>query len=203
MTRSYLFFQARCLLFILAMCVCPLMAQDDSFALLVQKSPEYGGVVTPSETVQTSGGDRLVTITATPRDGYEFVYWLGDVTTPTNSVTTVFVDTPKMVIAIFERPEKEKFAETILGGSSKGSNRSPGGAVSSVPRGNSLGVAPPAFGGGYTGSSTEPEIIIYYPNDPDGPDGPDVPGNPDVPEPATMLMLGAGAIILIRKRKFS
>jgi hypothetical protein len=194
--RSGIFSQAGCLAFILAMCVCPLIAQDDPYALLVQKSPEYGGVVTPSDSVQMTGIDQLITITAIPRDGYEFVYWLGDVTTPTNSVTTVLVDTPKMVIAIFQRPENEIFAETNPGGSARGGGSSSRGRRNSIPASSLMSSSSGSGSRSYSPVRTNPEYIIYYPND-----DPDDPDDPDVPEPATMLMLGAGAIMLLRKRK--
>lgn len=199
MARSSMIFRAGCLAFILAICVCPLMAQDDPFALLVQKSPEYGGVVTPSGSFQMSGMDQLVTITAIPRDGYEFVYWLGDVTNPTSSVTTVLVDTPKMVIAVFQRPEDEIFAETNPGGSARGSSSSARGSRRSIPSSSLMSSSPGAVRRPYSPLPTNPGYKIYYPED--DPDDPDDPDNPDVPEPATMLMLGAGAIMLLRKRK--
>jgi len=86
-------------------CIAPLMAQDGKLALLVQKSPEYGGSVTPLAGVRMAGERQLVEINAVPKQGYVFVYWLGDVTKPTNRNTTVLVDSPKIVVAVFERAE--------------------------------------------------------------------------------------------------
>lgn len=159
-------------------CIAPLMAQDSKLALLVQKSPEYGGSVTPLAGVNMAGERQLVEINAVPKQGYEFVYWLGDVTEPTNRNTTVLLDSPKIVVAVFERAE-----------------------LVTVP---SSGVsAAPASGGGARVSSASPAPGIRglssagYASPPIKPNPTPTP----VPEPATMLILGAGALMLARKRR--
>lgn len=168
------------LVIVVLVSVTSLMAQDNKFALLVQKSPEYGGVVTPSESLSMPNGDQLVTITATPRDGYEFVYWLGDVASPTSSITSVLVDTPKMVIAVFERPEFQAALDVPGGGGGGGgggssSSPSPGHVPSNSGSSSGPGSAPSR-----TYSAPEPKVLV------------------NIPEPATMLILGSGALMLFR-----
>ena len=83
-------------------------AQTDSgYALIIEKTPYDGGVVTPDSGVHKFGLNQMVTLMAEPKNGYRFLYWLGDVTEMTCNQTSVWVDSPKIVIAVFERTEFE------------------------------------------------------------------------------------------------
>ncbi|HEG43125.1 MAG TPA: PEP-CTERM sorting domain-containing protein [Phycisphaerales bacterium] len=110
------FIVCRMLLAAAALAVCVIAPygycqSDDGYALLIQQSPPNGGIVTPALGIYDAELDERVTITAIPRPGYRFMIWLGDVDDPTSNVTTVSADSPKMVIAIFERSEFEPRAE--------------------------------------------------------------------------------------------
>jgi len=160
-------------------CIAPLMAQDSKLALLVQKSPEYGGSVTPLAGVNMVGERQLVEINAVPKEGYEFVHWLGEVTEPTNRNTTVLLDSPKIVVAVFERAELATIASS---------------GVDAVP----------ASGGGVSRvSSASPSSGLRSLSSPGNPSPPTkpTPTPTPVPEPATMLILGTGALMLARKRR--
>ncbi len=168
-----------------AMCVPSLMAQSDQFALTVIASPATGGVVSTSEGLPTTDTGQLVMINATPARGYEFVYWLGGVTDPTSSTTTVLLDASKTIIAIFERIEAENSLGAATGGFSGGRKSASRSSTSNfnqrIPGPQNLHMGSPSSQGNK-----------YTPYE--------IPLNPEVPEPATILMLATGAIMLLRKR---
>jgi len=68
------------------------------YFLSVIASPTEGGSVSPTSGLYDS--DSLVTIVATPADGYDFVSWSGDVSSsePTVSIT---MDSDKEAVAVF------------------------------------------------------------------------------------------------------
>lgn len=178
----------------IAVCVSPVIAQDEEFALLVQTSPAYAGLVTPSTVVQMSGLDKLVDITATPRDGYEFVYWLGDVADPTNNITTVLVDTPKMVIAIFERSELAIPPSSGSPASAVGATTAAAGPASRLTRSRQVSYS-------HAMSAVTPDTPRYnYPSYPTPTFTVDLPVVP-IPEPATMILLGSGVVMLVRRKR--
>ena len=76
-------------------------------ALLIQQSPVDGGTVTPGTGVHDLENGSMVRLSAHPRPGYQFVYWLGDVQDSTAVNTVTCADSPKIVIAVFERIEQE------------------------------------------------------------------------------------------------
>lgn len=175
-----------------ASCFSTLMAQqEEQFPLLMQKSPRYGGIVTPVSGVQMAGPYQLVEISATPRQGYDFLYWLGDVTDPTNSSTTVLLDSPKLVIAVFERSEIVSLESEGVAGVSGGGAFSPGNLTrNTVSYPTVLTSAGPAI----APYKSAPSVNYIFTNDED--DDP-----PAVPEPATMALLAAGSLVLLRSRK--
>src|SRR5512140_3011115 len=70
-----------------------------------------------------------VALTATPKPGYQFVCWLGNVTNTTTGSTSVFLDSPKMVIAVFERSKFQTpglESDYIISGGGNGRIRSGG-----------------------------------------------------------------------------
>jgi len=81
--------------------------QTDGVALLLQQTPAQGGMVTPEAGIHNFQLHTDVALTAIPRPGYQFVYWLGDVSEPTANRTNVYLDAPKIIIAVFERAEYE------------------------------------------------------------------------------------------------
>lgn len=179
-------------------------AAQSGYSLLLQVSPANGGVVTPaasSEGVYSAYAEENVTVTATPSPGYRFVYWLGDVGDQTANETSVSMNAPKMVVAVFERSDFD-FSQVV----SRSVSSPGGGGLRRSPSPIGYNPAPSAAGG-------------YVPDYPDFPDFPDEPEEPDeenpgddlpvpgemgqenpIPEPATVLLFGAGAMLL-RNRK--
>jgi len=142
------------------------------YAILVQESPTGAGKINPGMGVQSFTADKVVNLNAVPNPGWQFVYWLGNVSDPTRNNTTVAVDGPKIVIAVFERVAFE---------------------FSANPGSPSLGpeISTPQYfstGGSSGGGSFKPD--------------PDPDPDPDpIPEPATVALLVSGAWMLHNKAK--
>jgi len=158
----------------LTLAVCTTGFAGGNYAVLMQESPAGAGEIQPGIGVHTFGVNEKVTLNTVPKKGYKFVYWLGDVSDPTANRTTMSVDGPKIVIAVFERDAYN------LPSASAAISQGPEGLT---PRNDSIGGSFPSI----------------PPDPPDEPDDPDDP--PPVPEPGTMILLTSGAFIL-RKRLF-
>ncbi len=153
----------------------------DGYALLVQQSPPDAGMVTPGSGVHKKPIGETVTLSAVPKPGYRFMYWLGDVENSSALDTTISINSPKMVVAVFAREDHDDLPGLgmIDGDHYQGPNRyynpvNPAAAVSPA----SSDYSTPDY----------PD----YPEDPDDP----VP----VPEPTTILLLGLGAMVTLRRR---
>jgi len=174
-------------------------------ALLLEQSPVDGGAVEPGTGVHRLESNSQITLRAVPKSGYQFVMWLGDVDEPDSPVTGAFMDSPKIVIAVFERSQYESIeAADLLGGAPGGG----GGLIASAADVSS------ASGGG--GGAKRPHKVygrIERPEEelPDDLPVPDegqpsdfpVPDQTEVPEPATVIMLLSGvALVRLRSRRF-
>ncbi|MHC4719162.1 MAG: InlB B-repeat-containing protein [Planctomycetota bacterium] len=176
----------------------PVWAQMDGAVLLLQQTPAEGGIVTPGVGVHHLQPGADLTLTAVPKPGYQFVYWMGDVADPAANRTTVYLDTPKIVIAVFERAQYEFVFSEVA------SHIAPGGGTvrSAVQTGQS------GFGGP---GGKRPHKLIWprqripfeSPEPPEPPVPPDEPEDfvpvPEVPEPATVILLLIGSLGLLRK----
>jgi hypothetical protein len=91
-----------------------------AFDLCIEQSPAKAGKVTPDSGTHRVSADSLVTLAAEPRPGYQFAYWLGDVTDPTARQTTVHVNSPKVIVAVFKPAEKDPFDRQAAGGGGGG-----------------------------------------------------------------------------------
>lgn len=83
----------------------PPYCRGENIALLLQQTPARAGMITPSAGVHHFAPNTQITLTAVPKPGFQFVYWLGDVSDPTANNTLAYLDSPKIIIAVFERNE--------------------------------------------------------------------------------------------------
>lgn len=176
-------------------------AANDGYALLVQSSPPDGGVVSPGMGVLKMSIGQTVSLSATPKKGYRFLYWLGDVSSTTGTDTTVSIDSPKLIVAVFAR---EDFDEELPGiGVIEGQYGGGGGRfINPIRSPGSVNPAPPVFD--FPSLPEQPQdqdadddIPVPGDNNDDIP----VPGDNEIPEPATVFLMGLGSTILLRRKR--
>jgi hypothetical protein len=189
------------LITIAAMCLAPSFSQGSKMALLLQQTPVDGGSVEPGIGVHQMDDNSQITLRAVPQPGYQFVTWLGDVAEPTSSVTEAYMDSPKIIIAVFERSRFDSIEASDLISSMPMGGMSPsGGDIGS----SSGGGAIIQKSGGYYGRRPfrpqEEENDVPVPEEGEMNDLP-VPGEGEVPEPATILLLMSGAAIVAARRR--
>ena len=80
---------------------------EQGYVLIIQQSPVGSGIITPGVGVYRPKLNQTVAIQANPKLGYKFIYWMGDVASPTSNRTSVRLDSPKIVIAVFEKENFE------------------------------------------------------------------------------------------------
>ena len=153
--------------------------------LIVAQSPPDGGTVTPGMGVfKNLAGDESILVRAKPKQGYRFLYWLGDVADSSALQTSVLMDKAKMVVAVYER---DKFSQPIsveaelpeIGTYAPGG----GGGRSSTP------ISPRRAAGGSSGGGSRKNPSYTTPT-----------VNP-VPEPMTVLLLASGGLMMRRYRR--
>jgi hypothetical protein len=167
------------------------------YVLLLDRTPVDGGIVTPGAGVHSYDTGQMVTVTAVPKPGYQFIRWMGDVSVVDTGTTTIKVDSPKLVVAVFEKLDyaltqvPSQFDTGGGGTDAPGEGSGGGGAVrQSWAIGNNSGVSPASPTTEYSNSNS-------YPNPTTNPNVP-IP----TPEPATIAMIGLGAAIqLLRRRR--
>jgi hypothetical protein len=205
-----------CLILLLCLAA-PAYCQDESAALMLQVSPVDGGSVNLSPGVHNYDRDSQVLLTATPKTGYQFVCWLGNVADARASSTSVFLDTPKIIIAVFERSkfaflEYEEDPDVSAGGGGLIRSRTEAGSDATGEGGR----RPQKYH--YPNTPNEPIPEVPPPNVPETlpPDVPvpetplpDVPvpqdneEPPPVPEPATVAFLLLGMLFMVKRPRRS
>ncbi len=144
------------------------------YDLCIEQSPVKAGTVTPGSGMHRFSADSLVALSAEPEPGYQFAYWLGDVADPTARQTTVHVNSPKVIVAVFKPAGEEFLEKKIVGGGGGGDIltltpvdlSSPGWSISGGSRPRTI-VSP----------------VIH------------------TPEPATLALLTLGVVALRRRRQ--
>lgn len=173
-------------LLVVVLCFASTVMAADEYVLLLRQSPAEGGSVSPGPGTHNFQSDTPVTLSAQPSDGFQFVYWLGDVTDASSKTTTVSVNGPKLVIAVFERTAYEFETSFGSGAASRGS-ATRGGPAPSFNAG--FGISP-ATGVLDDGGFSFPEFELPEEDE------------EEIPEPATILLIGLGIVpALVKKRR--
>ncbi|MFC1633260.1 PEP-CTERM sorting domain-containing protein [Planctomycetota bacterium] len=159
----------------------PAYGQTKDVMLLLEQSPVKGGDISPVAGTYHFEPNSQVALTATPKPGYRFLHWLGDVSDPTATKTVVHLSKPKIIVAVFEQNKHRLDKPEGLSGSGGG-----GGGLISTPADLRL---PGSFsaGGGSTRPKTQPHTYV-------------IKGNEPVPEPATGVLLLVGGLLVLRRR---
>ncbi len=186
------------LILVLAVVLCGInkaaYCQTNRPVLLLQHMPADAGTITPAPGVHHIEQDTTVTLTAVPKAGYQFVYWLGDVSDPQLNRTTVYLDAPKIIIAIFEK------AEFDLEDLSEPTQGIPGGIAGGL-RASAADYSRQGFTGG--GGARRQSISGPQPQPPQPEPLPPPEVPVPVPEPTTLLLLAVGSSLAFAVRKDS
>lgn len=163
----------------------PAYCKGADFELLLQQTPAQGGDTTPVAGVHRFVSGSEVTLTAVPKSGYRFMHWVGEVSDPTASSTVVYLDKPKIVVAVFGQTEYG-----VLG------------APENVPTAGGGGGGLFRTGGDYgrpvslsPGGAPAPRPRLRRLDSPESTEG-----AAEVPEPATMAMLVVGGLFAFARR---
>ncbi len=70
--------------------------------LMLEQSPSDGGRITPGIGVHSFIPNTQIEVTAVPQQGFQFAYWLGDVSDPTACTTSVHLNDSKAIVAVYE-----------------------------------------------------------------------------------------------------
>jgi uncharacterized membrane protein YgcG len=158
----------------------PADCQADEVLLLLEQTPVKGGEITPGAGVHHFKPGSEVVLSAHPKPGYQFVHWLGDVSDSTANSTVVYLNKPKVIVAVFEQAKYNTKDTLPSGGGGGGGSGLMSTASNFFPQG---GISPGGGGGG-----GNPQL------------GP-VATTPKVPEPATGVMLVVGSLFAFARRR--
>jgi hypothetical protein len=161
----------------------PAYCQTPDVTLLLQQTPSKGGAITPIAGVHHFELNSEITLTASPKPGYQFLYWLGDVSDPGAIKTVVYLDKPKIIIAIFGQTENGKLVEQE--GLSFGGGGGAGGS-GLVNTGGNFGYMGGMSSG--TGGKAKSPKVVY------------VKSIEVIPEPATCVLLLLGSLFAFARR---
>ncbi len=155
--------------------------------LMLEQSPSDAGRITPGAGIHRFIPNTQIEISAIPQKGFQFAYWLGDVSDPTASTTKVSLNDSKAVIAVYEPmspvPGENENIRMNGGGTGGGGG---GGNGLRPSYADFFSVPFSAPGGSISGGQSATYQII---------------ASEPVPEPTTLCILGLGSLALARSRR--
>ncbi len=188
---------------LVAMCLTPSFSYGAKMALLLQQSPVDGGSVEPGTGVHRLECDSQITLRAVPQTGYQFVTWLGDVDEPTSPVTEAYMDSPKIVIAVFERSQYEAIEAADILFSRPGGGGGLRASAADISSGGGGGAGRQKYSGPHRRIHRPEKEPDEFPVPDEGQDDEFPVPNAEVPEPATLTLFAlAGVLIRMRSRKW-
>lgn len=151
--------------------------------LILDQSPSEAGQITPGVGVHHFVANTQIEVTAVPQEGFQFAYWLGDVSDPTTSTTQIYLNDSKAVVAIYEpvAPVPGEDDDILrIGGTTGG-----GGGGLSPSSSDFFSVSFSVAGGSVSGGqSVTYQVIASEP----------------IPEPGTLCLLGLGGLALANRK---
>jgi hypothetical protein len=157
-------------------------AAGPAYDLCIQRSPADAGDVMPGTGTHRVTANSTITLTADAQPGYRFAYWLGDVSDPSSEHTTILVNEPKMVVAVFQHEPNKRLDEEIAASGAGGGGGGGMLADTAVDLRIPGSISP---GGGAKGETKVVPVIVPV----------------VIPEPGTVALLGLGMFgVCIRKR---
>lgn len=168
--------------------IVPAYCQSQDIVLLLEQTPVKGGEIKPSAGVHHFKSGTEIMLTAVPRPGYKFTHWLGEVSDATATSTVVYLNKPKVIVAVFEQAEHGGSAGG--GGISAGGGGAPGSLFPTA-----LDFSRPGGFSGGGGGGAKPQKPSYVIKDTKP-----SPKAPEVPEPATGLLLVMGSLFVFKRR---
>lgn len=183
-TTGFSFHEVVVLAVVLACLTVRACGDTPAYELLIEHSPAKAGRVTPNSGTHRYAANATVPLSADPQPGYQFAYWLGDVTDPDASRTTVTVNEPKVVVAVFRPVEKNHLddrAQTGGGGGGFG----PGALIPTATHFSIPGWGPSGGARARKGAVPVPVPVPVV----------------VTPEPSTIALLALGALVLRQRRR--
>jgi len=170
----------------------PAYCQTQDIVLLLEQTPVKGGEITPMAGVHHFKPGTEVMLTAVAKPGYKFIHWLGEVSDAAASSTIVYLNKPKVIIAVFEQAEHGGLANGE--GLPIGGGGGAGGGLFPTP----LDLSRPGGFSGGGGGKAKPQKNYYIIKNTKPTPKPTKP--PEVPEPATGLLMVIGSLFAFKRR---
>jgi len=179
-------------------CFSPVVSMAENTSVMIQQSPVNGGQINLGTGVHQFDMNTEINLNAVAKPGYQFVYWLGDVSDTESANTMAYLNGPKIIIAVFEHVEYSVLEEKMhkVTGTTVASTLHPDAVAPNQSQASAKASRKNQSASGTIFQESEFPVPIATCDDLDFP----VPTQ-SVPEPATGLLIILGSLITYRSRK--